>query len=418
MKRKIIEYITEHPIWSQILACIGIGFLFMIVIAIHSICMGDAASFIGPILMGMLLVYPFVVTLYELAYLIMTIIRKDMSSDKPLKRHLLIAYDMFNILAAVGYSVIYLELMDDVVFDADWNKQLVNREVHAPIYTGSYLTIGVIVVLFFIAMLTVVAISSDKRSPLVTVLCISGMYMGTILVTAIIIQLMGILTSDPLGFFCFLLIEVDILAVVARIIIAEVRVYKPDTDRMSKINSVPFLKKCNELLNDSRKWPLLAFILMWPMLGMVIMILTLFGQAPSSVIKAFTETAEYTFSTKIPPQNLTVDEHYLCTVAAGGHERIVKPIRMGRRHGYPVVVNRQLCVANAFEQILEEKTPALHKAVRGFYDKYGLPVAKLIRTKLVADIVWFLMKPLEYVFLIVLYLTDVHPEDRICRQYM
>ena len=28
---------------------------------------------------------------------------------------------------------------------------------------------------------------------------------------------------------------------------------------------------------------------------------------------------------------------------------------MGVRHGHPVVVNRQLCIANAFEQVLEEK---------------------------------------------------------------
>ncbi len=111
------------------------------------------------------------------------------------------------------------------------------------------------------------------------------------------------------------------------------------------------------------------------------------------------------------------DEHYLCTVAAGGDRRIVKPIRMGIRHGHPVVVNRQLCVANAFEQILEERTPRFHKAVRSFYDTYGFPVAGLIKTKKAADAVYLIMKPLEWIFLIVLYLTDVNPEDRIALQY-
>ena len=72
------------------------------------------------------------------------------------------------------------------------------------------------------------------------------------------------------------------------------------------------------------------------LLGIVIAILALFGRAPDSAIKAFTETANYTLSTKIPPQNVSFDEHYLCTVAAGGHRKIVKPIRMGNRHGHAV----------------------------------------------------------------------------------
>lgn len=96
----------------------------------------------------------------------------------------------------------------------------------------------------------------------------------------------------------------------------------------------------------------------------------------------------------------------------------MKPIRMGERHGHRVVVNRQLCVANAFEQILEERTPRFHRAVRHFYDTYGFPIAKLIRTKGAADIVYIIMKPLEWIFLIVLYLCDVNPENRIAVQYL
>ena len=97
---------------------------------------------------------------------------------------------------------------------------------------------------------------------------------------------------------------------------------------------------------------------------------------------------------------------------------MVKPLRMGKRHGHDVVVNRQLMVANAFEQILEEKTPTFHKHVRSFYDRYGFPIARLIKSKYVADLIWFIMKPLEWFFLFVIYLVDVNPEDRIARQYL
>ena len=120
---------------------------------------------------------------------------------------------------------------------------------------------------------------------------------------------------------------------------------------------------------------------------------------------------------KAPP-NVEMDEHYLCTVAAGGHEKIVKPIRMGERHGHRIVVNRQLLIANAFEQVLEEKTPKMHRTIRNFYDKHGYPIARHIRTKTMADVVYFLMKPLEWIFLIVLYMTDPRPENRIATQYI
>ena len=142
------------------------------------------------------------------------------------------------------------------------------------------------------------------------------------------------------------------------------------------------------------------------------------SQAPDAIIKAWTETADWNLSNRIAPQNIQVDEHYLCTVAAGGHKKVVKPIRLGQRHGHEVIVNRQLCIANAFEQILEERTPKLHKHIRGFYDKYGFSIIKWIHSKYAADFIYFIMKPLEWLFLIVLYLVDRKPENRIAVQYM
>ena len=178
------------------------------------------------------------------------------------------------------------------------------------------------------------------------------------------------------------------------------------------------LGQCRKLLEKSTLWPVLAFLFMIPLLGILIAILVLFGQAPDAVIRAFTQTSDWNLSQRVASQNVMYDEHYLCTVAAGGHEKVVKPIRLGKRHGHEVIVNRQLCIANAFEQILEERTPRFHKVVRHFYDTCGFPVAKLIRSRYVADLVYFLMKPLEWFFLIVLYLTDAKPENRIAVQYL
>jgi len=110
--------------------------------------------------------------------------------------------------------------------------------------------------------------------------------------------------------------------------------------------------------------------------------------------------------------------HYLCTVALRGSPSLVKPLRVGLRYGQGIVVNRQLCVANAFEQCLMEKSPRFHKAARGLYDRYGYPLSKHIITKGRANAVYLFMKPLEWAFVLFLYAVDKRPENRIASQYI
>ena len=190
----------------------------------------------------------------------------------------------------------------------------------------------------------------------------------------------------------------------------------PEEGRIREGNK-PYLKWLNDVLLDASHWPVAALILMLPLLGILIGILALLGQQPDSVIRAWTETGDWRLSQQIPPPNVMFDEHYLCTVAAQGHPEVVKPLRTGVRNGHRVVVNRQLCVANAFEQILEERAAWLHGPIRRFYDRYGFPVARLIRSSQAADLVYYMMKPLEWLFLAVLYLVDEKPENRIAVQY-
>ena len=77
-----------------------------------------------------------------------------------------------------------------------------------------------------------------------------------------------------------------------------------------------------------------------------------------------------------------------------------------------------MCIANAFEQILEERVPRIHKHIRHFYDTYGFPIAKAIHSPWIADLIYFIMKTLEWIFLIVIYCCDVKPENRIAVQYL
>lgn len=320
------------------------------------------------------------------------------------------------IVLGVFFSKVLLE-MGDVLFDAMWNKQIYSNQTHQPIWTGALLTVFMIFLLGIIGAGILIANDVNYLPPLVTVLCISSMYLNIAVQIVWIIQCSS---QDGLTLAVLSLVPLNTFLIVITIIREKVKEWQENEIHFNeKLGKNRFIKKLNLFLYDAYRWPVVAMVMVLPLLGIVIMILTLFGQQPDSIIKAWTETTEWRLSLKEAPQSLEYDGHYLCTVAAGGHRKLVKPIRKGVRHGHLIVVNRQLLIANAFENVLEEKTPRFHRVVRNFYDKYGFPLADWIRNnKIACDITYFVMKPLEWIFLVILYLTDANPENRIAMQYI
>lgn len=302
------------------------------------------------------------------------------------------------------FEAVIIFIVKDMTF-YDWSESLINSQKHALIWTGAYPTFFTLAVLSLLALIIYSYRDANSLSPLVNVFCISGILGGLVLLAIFDFQLQLVsLHTLFLVFYSLNLLDIRI------------REWQENQSKISYENRL--LQFFHKLLNKSRNWPWLAALLALPTLALVVLVLMLFGQQPDSMIKAWTNTADWAFSQKIPPQNLIIDEHYLCTVAAGGHEKVVKPQRMGVRHGHPVVVNRQLCIANAFEQVLEEKTPRFHRFLRRNYDRYGYPFAKHIKKKWAMDLIYYLMKPLEWLFLLVLYLVDRKPENRIAMQYI
>jgi hypothetical protein len=169
-----------------------------------------------------------------------------------------------------------------------------------------------------------------------------------------------------------------------------------------------------------RKIPLL-FLLCFPLLFILTLGLLLFGQKPDSFIQAFTDTYKHGLS-ELDCNNVTCpDGHFLCTIAASGHKQLVQPQRTGVRQNRVIKVNRQLLIANAFEDLLAEKLPRMHKPIRECYNVVGGNCKKLYDTlsnKWIADAVYVLMKPAEWLFLVCLYAFDRKPENRIAKQYL
>lgn len=170
-----------------------------------------------------------------------------------------------------------------------------------------------------------------------------------------------------------------------------------------------------------KRFPVLI-LLCFPVLLVCSVIFLLFGQQPDSLIRAFTDTYKHGFS-QLDHECLNVEcgGHYLCSVAALGSPAIVRPIRYGSRRGARILCNRQLLVSNAFEAVVEEKMPWLHRPIRRQYNKVGNAIHRhywLFEYRWISNTVYLLMKPAEWCFLLVLYLVDQKPENRIAQQYL
>lgn len=400
------EYIKEHPIFGSLLVSAAAGLLLG---SLWWLADGISGSLNAYILIslgiGLLLVYPAVLTLINFVSLFWK--PKEMRWHKTLKW-----FEYITIILGVLYSCIYASGLTEIKFWAEWDEVLINWEVHQPIWTEGAASVIMLFVIGLLGYLVLSFCKLEKLPPLAAVLSISAMYLGVIECILWCIQI-----SEDWNYILLMLFPANCVVIAAKTV--RYKIYEWNYQKGTETyQDETILNGMQKVLRKAEYWPVLALLLALPLLGVVLGVLILFGQKPDALIKAWTETAEWRLSAQTAPPSLQIDQHYLCTVAAGGHEKIVKPIRMGERHGHRVVVNRQLCIANAFEQVIEERTPRFHRAVRHFYDTYGFPVAKLIRTKGAADVVYILMKPLEWVFLVVLYLCDTKPENRIVTQYL
>ncbi|MEG2427480.1 MAG: DUF6688 family protein [Clostridium sp.] len=402
MKYKILKHIISISfVCAVMISCIQIFFS------------GDHYNSysVGEILLvgassGIVCIHPILLTVINLFFLLQKSKNEWMLESEKRIEYLTLGEGSIYMLALLSIS--------NIIFK-DWTEVLSNMEKHTPIWTGGILTIAVLAAVSVAGYLFLACTQIQKTPPLISVGAMAGMYLGMILCVLWIVQIFSV-ESSLYVYLCLFPFNCVILGMkLIRLKIIQWREKQPEKGTEFR-NS--YLNYLNLKLMNSTDWPLAAFLLMWPLLAVLICILILFGQRPDSVVRAWTETGDWNLSTKVPPQNVTFDEHYLCTVAAGGHKKVVKPIRMGERHGHRVVVNRQLCIANAFEQILEERTPVFHRHLRHVYDTYGFPIARWIHSPYTADCIYFLMKPLEWIFLIVLYCCDINPENRIAIQYL
>ncbi|WP_253896261.1 DUF6688 family protein [Solibacillus sp. R5-41] len=281
--------------------------------------------------------------------------------------------------------------------------------------------IASVVVLLTLGMFSfwVVSLNDGSLSPVVYVIC------STLMISNIIFAIVYLTHT---GFshdgeeLTVLLLQISFLSLlflyIARLKDSLNNFLDSQNEKEAEDNN-KFILFLYRISNNYQRMSKIWAICFFPILVIIQLILILFGQRPDSFIRVFLETSSFNYSNIPAPKPVIVegDGHYLCTVSAKGHKNLVNPIRAGIRRGQRIPVNRQLLIANAFENILEQYMPSFHKVIRNFYDRYGYPISRHINSKWSADIIYLLMKPLEWFFIVVLYTVDKKPENRIHMQY-
>lgn len=107
----------------------------------------------------------------------------------------------------------------------------------------------------------------------------------------------------------------------------------------------------------------------------------------------------YELYAALPPQPPNC---YIATAAANGHPHFVGSKTIQLASGKSMRVNRQLQVLKCAELALMAVAPLAHKLLRKTYDTIGKLLARMIRHPLMADASFVLLKPFEWVSVLLL----------------
>ena len=111
------------------------------------------------------------------------------------------------------------------------------------------------------------------------------------------------------------------------------------------------------------------------------------------------------------------DRCFICTAAARGHLRVVHGEVYRAPNGTAYRVNDQLRVLKAFELLLASLSPQSHRACRWIYDRLGPRLAAMLVHPVMADIGYFVLKPVEWMALVCLCLAIPGRMSSISRLY-
>lgn len=288
--KNLIDCSKRHIVLFQIIFSLALSFLIVVVMTLFSIASRNTVDIIEvPILlfyvgvMAATIVWPILVTLINITYLV------KRPNDKLAVKNEKVIMELTISIGAL-YSMLIMSFSD--ILWKDWNEQLYNNQLHTPIATNHVLIIIMFAVVGIIGFASLYNSNVNKTPPLRFVLSISCIYLGFIVSAIWFIQTIPMKLDRFFKAELFVGLYVINLWILAAKLIGQ-KVY--DYDNIHSFNSES-LSGLKGMISNAKKWPIVAFILMWPLMGIIISISILFGQSYDSIIRAWTDTSDWTLS--------------------------------------------------------------------------------------------------------------------------
>lgn len=249
------------------------------------------------VLMIILILFPVLITLCEFhalfAECLKTHKKGKFTKAKDFFHHYAWSIELVLYGICFWFEYLLLDFMD-VKWSEKWTEQLYNLEMHQPINPDYAFGYTSIILFFFASIVALYMTKADRTPPLITGLSIAGLYVGSAYSIIWTVHISG-LSFKLLLFF----LPINTVLISLRLLVRKIHEYQPSKERMSKIEGNRFLSALNSFRQKAIYFPVLGFILVIPLLGAIVLILIIFGQAPDSAIKAFTETSDFLLSQKM-----------------------------------------------------------------------------------------------------------------------
>lgn len=210
--------------------------------------------------------------------------------------------EILTLVLGVVFSGLYLSI-SKIYFWVDWEEALFSTQRHTPIFTEAQPTIFVLACIGVIGYFVLSLVKLKRMSPFVVVCSIAAMYIGMMLSILWMIQLTTFhqtggafsLIEFFFGNILLCLLPFNCILIALKVIGYKMKEWN-EMEHQKKEYPNKLLQFLGDKLVNAKNWLVLGFVLMWPLLGLMIGILAFFGQSPDSIIKAWTETTDWTFS--------------------------------------------------------------------------------------------------------------------------
>lgn len=222
--------------------------------------------------------------------------------------------------AAFAVGIFFSAFLYNMWDPTPWDQEVYST-LHEP-FSAQHLETLVAFMAVGLASYAFLKSNLEKARPLGAVMSMAGICTGILVNLAVILQLyesvdnrvafQNLMFQDVL---LMMLVPFNYLLLAVKLLIqAERRQRKrwreqrvqeeaveAETEPEEEAYKNSFLNSFNRALEGSRSWILYSLLLVLPLVFILIGLLLFLGQRPDSLIRVFTDTSDWTFSTKISP---------------------------------------------------------------------------------------------------------------------